>query len=276
MPIFLAVLLGIVQGITEFLPVSSSGHLVVFQHFLEPLFGAQKTTLAFDVLVHVATLFVTLAFLKRDLASILRYLFQSGPEGAVVRGLALRTIIGTLPAVVVVLFFKDQIETAFSSVRAAAGGFVVTALLLELAHRKQLRFQPTTSNNDYGISWPLPTPLQALLIGTAQAVAILPGVSRSGSTIAAALLLGLPAESALRFSFFLFIPAVLGAAVLQLKDLAELSASHGPAYAAGFVSTILVGWFAVQLLATLLRSAKLRYFAIYVACLGLVLLIFGA
>jgi len=269
MPIELAIILGIVQGLTEFLPVSSSGHLVVFQHYLEPIFGASKTPLAFDVLVHLATLVVTLCYLFPDIRAVLSHAHRRTPEGETVRQLILRTIVGTVPAVLVVLLLKDQIEAAFDSLSAAGIGFLITACVLESAHRKQIKFRPPQSDKDSVLSWKLPSLPQAFIIGCAQSVAILPGVSRSGSTIATALLLGLPAESAMRFSFFLFIPAVLGASVLELGDLSALPESDMSAYLLGFVITIVVGFFAMRLLTRLVSSAKLRYFAIYTALLGL-------
>lgn len=273
MPIELAIVLGIVQGFTEFLPVSSSGHLVLFQHFLEPVFGAAKTPLAFDVLVHLATLVVTLSYLFPDIKAVLLNLFSKTPAGQTARALAVRTIIGTIPAVLVVLLLKSQIESAFDSIKIAGMGFFLTALVLELAHRRQLRFKAPESNQDAILSWQLPSLLQSFVIGCAQSVAILPGVSRSGSTIAAALLLGLPAETAMRFSFFLFIPAVLGAAVLELGDLGSLSSSDLSAYLCGFLVCILVGAIAIRLLAFLLSSARLRYFSLYTLCLGAIVLL---
>jgi undecaprenyl-diphosphatase len=196
------ILLAVVQGLTEFLPVSSSGHLVLFQHFL----GAREGDVFFDIVLHVGTLGSVLVVYRREVLRLLKF---DPPALAYVGCLAL----GTLPAVIVGLLFKDTIEGLFHEPVFAAAGLLATAVILfstRLAAPADALPEPWEPR--------APSPLRAVLIGAAQACAILPGISRSGSTIAAALWTGLPRAEAARFSFLLSIPAISGALILQLLD----------------------------------------------------------
>ena len=274
MTITLAVLLGIVQGLTEFLPVSSSGHLVVSRHLLGSLFGTIEAPLAFDVLVHVATGLVTAFFLRTELIDMVKAFFARTAFGAKVRSLSLLVVVATLPAVVAGLLFKDRIEQSFTSMEVALNGFLITAVLLESAHRRQVKLGAGPQGGIDSLDWQLPTVAQALVIGLAQACAIIPGISRSGSTIAVALLLGLGAVTAVRFSFFLLLPVVFGALVLQLDELAGFSAESMPALFCGFLVTAAVAYGALHSLVWLVQGAKLRYFAVYTLILGTLLRVF--
>ncbi len=200
-------LLAVVQGFTEFLPVSSSGHLVLFQHFL----GVREGDVFFDIILHVGTLGSILLVYRRE---ILR-LFQFDRAA---RGYLVSLSVGTLPAVIVGLLFKTRIEELFHNPQFAAGGLVVTAVVLF-----STRFSRSSENLDDCWEPRAPDLRRALLIGVAQAFAIMPGISRSGSTIAAALWTGLPRAEAARFSFLLSIPAVGGALVLHLMDGSAVS-----------------------------------------------------
>lgn len=195
-------LLAVVQGLTEFLPVSSSGHLVLFQHFL----GTREGDVFFDIILHVGTLGSILVVYRSEIFRLLKF-----DKDAV--GYLISLAVGTLPAVVLGLLFKTRIEELFHSPMFAACGLLVTAVALFSTRYKD-------SAAPLGDPWVPRSPGlgRALLIGVAQACAILPGISRSGSTIAAALWTGLARAEAARFSFLLSIPAVGGALVLQLLD----------------------------------------------------------
>jgi undecaprenyl-diphosphatase len=261
MNIFEAIILGAVQGLTEFLPVSSSGHLVLMQH----IFGIEEPTLFFDTVLHVGTLAAVLVVLWKDIWAILRRIIQP---------MTLYLIIGTLPAVVVALLFKDRIEAAFSGGGELGAAFLVTSGALVVSEslvglrRRQLKTQ---------MNW-----LDALVIGICQGLAILPGVSRSGLTLSGALSRGLDREMAAKFSFMLSIPAILGALVLQLKDIIDSRPGELVSGAetigsvpliAGTVTAALVGFFAVRWMLALVKKHRLWGFAIYTAILGLATLV---
>lgn len=261
MNIINAVLLGVIQGLTEFLPVSSSGHLVLFQK----IFGIAEPALLFDTMLHVGTLAAVFAVLWKDIWAILRKLYQ--PMTAYL-------IIGTIPAVVFALVLKDPLEQAFETGRFLGWAFLITSALLVTAELLAKRAAGTGIKT---MKWP-----DALIIGIMQAVAIIPGVSRSGATLSGALSRRLDRDFAARFSFMLSIPAILGALVLQLKDLAEggteMAASAGggigaAATIAGTVSAAVVGFFAVRLMLKIVREKSLWGFAVYTAVLGVLVLV---
>jgi undecaprenyl-diphosphatase len=268
MSILAAIILGIVQGLTEFLPVSSSGHLVLLQR----LFGISEPALFFDTMVHVGTLAAVFAVLWRDIWAILRRIWQP---------LTAYLIIATLPAVIFALVFRGLIEKAFESGKFLGAAFLITSALLTFS---ELLSRRGAADGNLGagegkkarqMNW-----IDALLIGILQAVAIIPGVSRSGSTLSGALSRRLDRDFAARFSFLLSIPAILGALVLQVKDLAEGSAAAADgggigaaAIIAGTVSAAIVGFFAVRLMLKIVREKSLFGFAIYTATLGLLVLI---
>jgi undecaprenyl-diphosphatase len=286
MSIFQAVILGAVQGITEFLPVSSSGHLVLFQH----IFGITEPTLFFDTLVHVGTLAAVFTVLWKDIWGILRRIIQP---------LTFYLIVATLPAVIFALLFKDFIENAFSSGSFPGFAFLITSALLIIAEVLSKRAGKPDRSGGSAVSgagkkemkWP-----DALIIGLLQAVAILPGVSRSGSTLSGALSRGLDRDFAARFSFLLSIPAILGALVLQLGELAKRAGitetGTGPApeagveaaaagtggigaapLIAGAFAAALVGFFSIRLMLKIVRERSLWGFAVYTGILGTLVLI---
>lgn len=274
MSLLLATVLGIVQALTEFLPVSSSGHLVVFQTFLGPYFQSHHTDVTFDILVHTATLLATILYLRRDVWALLRFPLEQSPRGERARKLLVLLVVGSIPAAMVGIGYGDLIKSLFSSYLVAATGFLMTAFFLEGAHRLQLKSDAATTDlleEDF----PLPSVRQALLIGCAQAVALIPGVSRSGSTIASALLLGLPVSSAIRFSFLLSLPAVGGATLLELDELLSQGGDDIEAYLCGFLSAFFVGYFSLLTLVKMVKAVKLRVFSIYTLLLGLALHLHG-
>ena len=261
MTLDIAIILGVVQALTEFLPVSSSGHLVVFQTILD----ADNASVAFDVFLHLATLLVVIVYLRREIFQILKALVSKDQNGTQARTLVLLVLLATIPGAVVGLGFKDLIHQMFKSPKVVSVGFFITTALLLAADRKQqsARESLTTQDKNTYFDWPLPSFLQALLIGIAQAIAITPGISRSGSTIAASLLLCLPVKTALKFSFLISVPAILGAGLLEAKALGNLPADDFSIYLAGFFSAAFVGFFALKMLILVTNNKSLKYFAIY-------------
>jgi len=258
MSIINAIILGIVQGLTEFLPVSSSGHLVLMQK----IFGIKLPTLFFDTMLHTGTLLAVFAVLWRDIWEILKRIIQP---------LTGFLILATVPAVVVALVFGDVVEHIFESGKYLGICFLVTTVLLIVAELLSKRAGSGAGlKKDKEMNW-----LDALIIGIMQAVAIPPGISRSGATISGALSRGLNRDFAARFSFLMSIPAILGAVVLQAKDLVKNSAAEtagesigAAAIIAGTVSAAIVGFFAVKLMLKIIKEKSLYGFAIYTAVLG--------
>ncbi|HOX25191.1 MAG TPA: undecaprenyl-diphosphate phosphatase [Candidatus Krumholzibacteria bacterium] len=249
-------LLAVVQGMTEFLPVSSSGHLVLVQHLL----GAREGDLFLDVVLHCGTLGSVLAAYRRDILRLLRL-----DRDAL--GYVLALAVATLPAIGVGLFLKDVVERIFAEPVFAAAGLIVTGVVL-------LSTRAARSAEDLSSPWePRPVPLaKALLVGCAQAIAICPGVSRSGSTIAASLWLKLGRAEAARFSFLLSVPAILGALVLHLLegDLATRSSPAGLVVAAAVAFA--VGLLAIRWTALAVVQSHFWKFAFYVLPLGVLAL----
>jgi len=242
-----ALVLGLVQGLTEFLPISSSGHLVLTQEVL----GIHAPGAAIEIAVHIGTLLSVLTYYRRDVVEIVRDVFRGGPTAR----LGWMVVVGTLPAVAVGLFLKDHIESIFDSPRWAAGGLLVTGVVLLLTAKARRR------PGDPGFGY-------ALIVGCAQAIAILPGISRSGSTIGAAMFLGDDPVRAARFSFLLSIPAILGASVLLFADggldggpgAGMLVVSGAVAFASGLA--------AIAFLIKLLGQGRLAWFAPYCLVVG--------
>ena len=265
MNILQALFLGVLQGITEFLPVSSSGHLALAQY----LFGLKEPQLFFNVAVHVGTLMAVFLVFRSDLLQILRECFslfcrpRSSPPhsaGSVAPTgvkMALMILVGSIPTALIGLLLRDIFERFFTS-PAVVGVFLWTTGLV-LIWSRWPRFNRKQLDT--------PNLLDALVIGLAQGTAISPGLSRSGVTITAGLLLGLRPELAFRFSFLLSIPAILGALALEGYNLA----GNHPGWhilAVGFFSAFLVGWVALLILQSVVGKGKLSYFAPYCFALG--------
>lgn len=252
-----------IQGLTEFLPVSSSGHLVLFQQWLGEAFSFAKDALAFDLALHVGTLLPVLYFYRQDLrritTSVVRFRRDEDFD------LAMYVVAATIPTGVMGILLKDHFEKIFHSVTAVCIALLFTGALL--FSTKFFEREDQSTGRDLTI------PI-ALLIGIAQGFAITPGISRSGTTIAIALMLGLRRELAASFSFLLSIPAILGAVVLTAKDGVSFDpGSLGP-LAAGFVASMLVGYFALSMLVALVKRGGLYRFAFYVwpvAVVGLII-----
>lgn len=256
-----ALLLGIVQGLTEFLPVSSSGHLALFTEIL----GADRLpeeNLLFTILVHAATALATLIVFRKDIAAIISGVFQKDDTQA--RHFVGKIVFSMLPAVVVGLFFEEEITALFRSNAALVGAMLcLTALLLFFTDR--------TTEKQHVITYNV-----ALIIGLAQAVAILPGISRSGATIATALLVGAARPDAARFSFLMVIPLILGSMAKTLLDngtTAVFASVDALPMAVGFVAALVSGVLACTWMIALVKRSKLIYFAVYCAVVGSIALV---
>ncbi|MCL2232918.1 MAG: undecaprenyl-diphosphate phosphatase [Treponema sp.] len=269
MSVFEALILGIVQGITEFLPVSSSGHLVLLQR----VFGINEPAMAFNAAVHGGTLIAVVVVLWRDIWNLLTRIAQP---------LTLYVIIGTIPTVAAALLFRDLIEEAFATGAFLGFAFLVTTTLLIVSDRLY-RGSSRPSGLPARLDEPAPprfqsemTWIDALLIGLLQAVAIAPGISRSGATISAALSRRLDRDFAARFSFLLSIPAILGALVLHLSEFADVGAGEGIGLLpilVGSISAGVVGFFSVRFTIKMVRERSLIGFAVYTGILGTLVLI---
>lgn len=257
-----ALILGIVQGLTEYLPVSSSGHLAIGQ----ALFGMNDggDNLMFTVTVHVATVLSTVVVLWSEIDWLVRGLFKCELNAEV--KYALNIIVSMIPVGIVGLFFKDQVEAVFGSGLLVVGCcLLVTAALLTFSYYAK----PRQKEN---ISWK-----DAFIIGLAQAVAVLPGVSRSGSTIATGLLLGNKKEKLAQFSFLMVIPPILGEALLDVLKMVKGEAVMGGIealpLAIGFVAAFVSGCLACKWMLNIVKRGKLLYFGIYCAIVGIITII---
>lgn len=259
------IILGLVQGLTEFLPVSSSGHLVLLQHFLK----VPEAGVTFDVFLHLATLLAAVLALRPELGRILAFIASAlGIRWVALRSDDLREgrrlfvalVVGTIPAAVAGLVFKDRIESMFSNPQ-----FVAVALLFTGAVLLSTHFAPKRGGQ-------LDT-LGALAIGLAQAVALLPGVSRSGMTVSAGLFARVRRERAVRFSFLLSLPAVLGAGILHLRHGLDFSEISPLTLVAAFVAALVSGYLATQILLRMVVSGRLSLFGFYCVLVGVTALV---
>ena len=252
-----SILLGILQGLTEFLPVSSSGHLVIVQSLL-PGFAAPPVL--FDVVLHAGTLAAVLAYFRRDLFGIAEGVLRPAEGGL---RFPFLLAVGTVPVVLAGLFLRRELEALFEVPRAASGGLLLTAVLLFAAGIKGMGGKHSLES--LGLKG-------AFLIGIFQAVAIMPGVSRSGATIAAGVFLGLSGEEAARFSFLLSIPAIALAVLLQAGVLPGV---HDLAvFLAGGIAAALAGWASIAFLMRLLGKGVVFPFAVYCLAAGSFSLLF--
>ena len=275
MSIFQGIVLGVLQGIAEFLPISSSGHLIVAQN----LFGLEEVPLLFDVFLHVATLLaVVLYFMKKILELICSFarIFVpiKNPSADQIEKKSEDTkyivaiILATFVTGVLGIFSSKVISEI--SVKLVCAGFIVTALLLifsSLIEKKHSAYSETSLKSP---SWK-----QSLVIGLAQGIGTLPGISRSGSTIAGSLFCGVKRDVAGEFSFIVSIPAILGAFILELKDLGEVSSSIGAEpVIAGCAAAFASGYIALSWLMRLIKKGRLEWFACYLIPVGILGMIF--
>ena len=260
-----ALILGLIQGLTEYLPVSSSGHLAIGQ----ALFGLEngESNLAFTVLLHVATVLSTVVILWSEIVWLFKDLFKfKWNEGT---KYIVNILISMIPVAIVGFFFKDKIEAVFGSGLLIVGiMLLVTATLLTFSYFAKPRQKENIS------------PVHAFIIGIAQACAVMPGLSRSGSTIATGLLLGNKKEKLAQFSFLMVIPPILGEALLDVKDMIEVGFGEAMgglspvAAIVGFLAAFISGCFACKWMINLVKKGKLIWFAVYCVIVGVVAIIF--
>ncbi|PLX86978.1 MAG: UDP-diphosphatase [Desulfuromonas sp.] len=262
MSYFYAIILGLVQGLTEFLPVSSSGHLAITQHFLP---GFEQPGLLFDVLLHAATMAAVLLFFRREVGQLLTAYFRKDEKAATDRHILNLLIIGSIPTAIIGLTGKDFFTGLFENLPVIGAMLLVTATLLLLASRIRRN----------GRSEAQMTITDTLLVGITQGAAIIPGISRSGSTIACLLLRGIDGETAARFSFLLALPAVGGATLLSLRDLHQVNAADLPAYAVGSLVAFVSGLLAIRFLLAVVRKRRLHVFALYCLLVGSAIILYS-
>ena len=264
-----AIVLGLVQGLTEFLPVSSSGHLMIFKEIV----GADaEGFLDFTVTVHFATVLATIVVFWSAIWMLLKgfFKFKYNDETDYI----CKILVSCIPVGLVGVLFKDRVDALFSgSLTQVAGGLMITAILLMVSDSAGKRFKvPVAKDNRNGISY-----WQALVVGVAQAFAVAPGISRSGSTIATGLLTGVKRESMAQFSFLMVLIPIIGEQSLDLLKVAVGSESFGGgvgslALCLGFVAAFVSGLFACKWMVAIVKKAKLMWFALY--CLVVAALIF--
>jgi undecaprenyl-diphosphatase len=282
MTLFQAFILGMVQGLTEFLPISSSGHLVITQRLL----GLQHADLAFDVSVHVGTLGAVVIFFRRDIAAILMALLHyrphwrpeaikalltpGGPDKEI--RLAALIALGSIPTAFIGLVLKRYEATLFASPLIAGLMLLVTGAVLYLTRRPQesARKNPESARPLSAISV-----RDSLLVGIVQGLAVMPGISRSGTTIAAGLFAGIEPQAAARFSFLLSIPAVAGAALLVLIEAIAQGQVDIATSLMGGLTALIVGYAALAILVYLINKGKLYTFAPYCCVAGIAAIVLG-
>lgn len=271
-----AALLGLVQGLTEFLPVSSSGHLVLAQQWLGDQFFAVEQAVLFDLVLHVGTLLPVLWYYRQDIGRSVRSLTgggaQPGDRGVMAwlradpdRWLAFLVVVGTVPTGLIGVGFKDVFESLFHGVRPVGVALLVTGALLLAT-----RWRPGGQVDALEMSI-----AAALIIGVAQGIAITPGISRSGTTIAVALFLGFERGLAARFSFLLSVPAILGAVVLLAKDGVAFAGVSWVTLLVGFLTSMLVGYAALVMLVALVKRGGLHRFTWYLWPLGVAAIVYA-
>jgi len=245
-------ILGLIQGLTEWLPISSSGHLVVVQKLMN-----LSTPVVFDVMLHVGTLLAVIVFFRKDILKILKSLLSLKTKDENFK-LFIYILIGTIPTAVIGFLFLKFFESLFSNVKAVGIGFLITGALLLLSKLK---------NNNKNLNW-----FNSLIIGTIQGISIAPGISRSGSTISVGLLRGIKKEEVFKYSFLLSIPAIIGANVMEYKafNLSDI----GLYSIIGIIVSAISGYVALKIVHKMLLSEKFYLFAVYCFLVGIVVLAF--
>jgi undecaprenyl-diphosphatase len=256
---FIALILGIIQGLTEFLPVSSSGHLEIAKVLLNDKSLAEESMLM-TVVLHFATALSTVFIFRKDLFKIFKGLFEFKVNSEFKFSVSI--VLSMIPAAFVGVFFDDLIESLFNGNILLVGAMlIVTGLLLFLADRAK--------NTNKEVSF-----IHAIIIGLAQAIAILPGISRSGATISTSVLLGIDRERAARFSFLMVVPLIFGKIAKDLiSDDFVLESIPILSLGIGFIAAFLTGLFACKLMIKLVKQSRLVYFSIYCIAVGLISII---
>ena len=256
-----AVILGILQGLTEFLPVSSSGHLAIGKHLL----NFETPDMLFDVMLHVATLLVVLIYFRRRVFLIIKAFFgiffkRFQKDYFENKRFLWGIIVASIPTAVIGLAFEKYALEYFETIIFVGYALIVTSILLVISDRFQGKGKITTS--------------KSMVIGIAQGLAVTPGISRSGTTIAVSCMLGIERNEAAEFSFLLSVPAILGAMVLQIKDVTITSVDMLITYGAGMAAAFISGFIVIGVMMAFIRKAQLKFFAVYCLLLGLFVVIF--
>ncbi len=269
MEIWKAIIVGIVQGLAEFLPISSSGHIVLTQYLLgiREVGSMHQPDLSFEVILHIGTLVSVLIFFRKSLFRLVQSLYTKGMVEE--RKMIMWLGIATVPALIAALLFKDFFEAAPGNPVLVSGLLIVTGLILFVPRLIKGR------ESQVGLR-------SSVIMGIGQAFAILPGISRSGSTIAAGLVSGVKAEKAAEFSFLMSIPAIAGGFVMTMKGQMEetgslgsaLGACFGSAYVAGAIAAAVVGLFAIYVVMGAVKRGKLEYFSYYCFTAGILGMIY--
>jgi len=254
-----ALILGIIQGLTEFLPVSSSGHLEIGSVLLN---AQSSDNLLFAVTVHLATALATITVFAKDISILIKDVFKFQWNEST--QFVVKIGISMVPVFLVGVFWKEEIESLFvGNIGLVGGMLMVTGVLLMYAHFKR--------NGNKSVGY-----ISALVIGLAQAFAVLPGISRSGSTIATALILGIERSKAARFSFLMVLIPILGASLLEIKDYTENPGIHSiepSSLVIGFIAAFASGFFACKWMISIVKKGKLTFFAAYCFIVGLIAII---
>jgi undecaprenyl-diphosphatase len=266
MSLFEAIVLGLVQGLTEFLPISSSGHLVL----VPDLLGWDQPSTTFDLVMHAGTLVAVVVYFRRDLAALINAFLQPTPETRPERRLGFMIILGTIPAVIAGLLLEKTFERFFSNPTEVAAFLLITGVMLivtgVMLETAELAGHPRKGTEKL-------KPWDSLIIGLMQAAAIAPGISRSGATIATGLMLGFNREAAARFSFLLSIPIIAGAAAFDLRHGFSEAGVSLPVLATGFAVSAAFGFIAISFLMSYIRNHSLKIFAYYCWGIGAILII---
>lgn len=260
MSIIQAVILGILQGLTEFLPISSSGHLAIGKY----LFEMHEPNMLFDVMLHVATLLVVLIYFRQRVFLIIKAFFgifmkRFQKDYFENKRFLWGIIIASIPTAIIGLLFEKYMLHYFSTIIFVGYALIITSILLVISDYFQGRDK-------------IDTP-RSIIIGIAQGIAVTPGISRSGTTIAVSTILGIERQEAAEFSFLLSVPAILGAMILQIKDV-TFDNSMLVTYGAGMIAAFISGFVVIGIMMEFIRRAKLKVFAIYCLILGLIVVIF--
>ena len=250
MTVWIAIFLGIIQGLTEFLPVSSSGHLVLFQK----IFGVEIDCLFFDIVVHLGTLLAVVIIYHKSIWEIIKHPFCEKAQ---------KLVLATIPTVLIAIMFKDMFKNAFGG-EFLFVGFLVTAVIMFVADY--------SCKNNY--QYKSLTKSGAVMMGIFQGIAIFPGVSRSGSTITSALVQGVRRNESAEFSFLMSIPAIFGSLVFELFDIGKASLNVPFAVLlAGFVFSAVSGYIAIKFMLKVIKKAKFFWFGIYLTLLSIFLML---
>lgn len=262
---FEGIIMGLIQGLTEFLPVSSSGHLMIGREILGIQMPDDEAFLSFEIIVHAATVLATIVVFRKQIWDLLCGLFQFRYNDQT--DYILKIGVSMIPVFVVGMFFKDAVKALFDGLLVVGCALLVTSVLLYLSDvLGKKSADKEASEHRGGISY-----LQAFVVGLAQALAVIPGLSRSGSTISTGLLCGVKREVMAQFSFLMVLAPILGEALLDLLDggFAQSAQTIGmPALVLGFAAAFLSGLFACKVMIDLVKRASLKWFALYCAIIG--------